>query len=237
MGVGFLFLNPYSIPEIRASCDEFSRFPRNVMTSQKQKWHACLSNGVITGQLFSFGRGVQWTSSGRAACSLHSLHQDCDPDGVTGEVCWRLYEGCNYGICMCDPRTHVFDDVTGRCVVGRWTFVTVSKLNDTSGRRGRTRQRVSCRHLVIRRNYELCQIRETVSALTITPRDVSSGVGGRYAVSRWMMSLHLRMQYGWIFISPTASFDYIADNDPRNALPSPQKRPRSINILCNVYVV
>jgi len=60
---------------------------------------------------YSFGPTVNRASPGRAGCSSDL---DCDPDGISGEVCWWLYEGCSLGKCMCDPRTHAATD-TGRC--------------------------------------------------------------------------------------------------------------------------
>lgn len=85
------------------------------MTTSAQYFMPLLKmiRSLFPGQLFSFGRGVQWTNSGRAICLTDT---DCDPDGATGEVCWRLYDGCTYGKCMCDPRTHLLE--AGRCLLG-----------------------------------------------------------------------------------------------------------------------
>lgn len=68
---------------------------------------------IVTGFVHSFS-SQKMTSSGRTVCS-----SDRDCDGATGEVCWWLYKGCSSGQCMCNPRTHIADTVTGKCVVVR----------------------------------------------------------------------------------------------------------------------
>lgn len=72
----------------------------------------CVVVCVVVGQFYSFVP-TNYKTQTRPCTS------DGDCDGPGGDmVCWWLYDGCNAGQCMCDPRTHV-THASGRCLRGK----------------------------------------------------------------------------------------------------------------------
>lgn len=84
-----------------------------------------LLQSLAYGQFFPLAHG-----SFKMTCSSDT---DCDisDGGGGGEmICWWLYEGCNSGLCMCDPRTHVAHP-TGRCIRVRRANEPCDGVSDT----------------------------------------------------------------------------------------------------------
>lgn len=85
-----------------------------------------LLQSLAYGQFISFLPGIHKTPT-----RLCTSDKDCRGEGSDENmICWWLYDGCNYGHCTCDPRTHLTHS-NGRCVRVKHIDESCDGVNDS----------------------------------------------------------------------------------------------------------